>query len=184
MLIQSKKVELRDRKVELRSATVQDALEVWKHRKRTSEETVFLSRYPEEYNADTEQIKRELEIMIESPDAFHVTAFLDEHVIGDLGVTPVGSCFKEHHRAYLGISIQQAYCNQGLGSMMMACALQYAKQIGYEQVELGVFSDNNSALHLYEKLGFTRYGIHPRAFRLKDGTYRDEVLMVKIFSNY
>ena len=50
---------------------------------------------------------------------------------------------------------------------------------GSEKVEL-VYSDNARAIHLYEKFGFERYGIHPRAFKLKDGTYRDEIIMVKM----
>ena len=32
---------------------------------------------------------------------------------------------------------------------------------------------------LYEKLGFQEQGRTLRAFRLKDGTYRDEIQMVK-----
>lgn len=45
---------------------------------------------------------------------------------------------------------------------------------------LTVRSDNARAIHLYEKVGFERYGIQPRAFKLKDGTYRDEIIMVKM----
>ena len=29
-------------------------------------------------------------------------------------------------------------------------------------------------------IGFERCGIQPRAFKLKDGTYRDEIIMVKM----
>ena len=39
--------------------------------------------------------------------------------------------------------------------------------------------DNPRARHLYEKLGFQEQGRTLRAFRLKDGTYRDEIQMVK-----
>ena len=43
-----------------------------------------------------------------------------------------------------------------------------------------MYSDNSRAIHLYEKFGFERYGIQPRAFKLKDGTSRDEIIMVKM----
>ena len=62
---------------------------------------------------------------------------------------------------------------------MDEAALRQAKANGYEQVELGVFEDNPRARHLYEKLGFQEQGRTLRAFRLKDGTYRDEIQMVK-----
>ena len=34
---------------------------------------------------------------------------------------------------------------------------------------------NHVALHLYEKVGFTRLGVIPRGFRLPDGRYVDIV---------
>ena len=42
-----------------------------------------------------------------------------------------------------------------------------------------MFADNERAIYLYRKLGFTEMGCIPKAFLLKDGTYRDEVQMVK-----
>ena len=62
---------------------------------------------------------------------------------------------------------------------MIEAALRQAKENGFEQVELGVFEDNSRARHLYEKLGFQEQGRTLRAFCLKDGTYRDEIQMVK-----
>ena len=36
--------------------------------------------------------------------------------------------------------------------------------------------------YLYAKNGFKEYGINPRAFKLKDGTYCDEIIMANIFN--
>ena len=179
MIIPEKEIMLQQKKIKLRSATAQDAVEVCRHRRITSGETQFLTRYPEECDEDIPQIERELALMANDAASFRVSAFYDNHMIGDLGVTAVGSRIKNHHRAYLGISIQQSYCNMGLGKRMMETALEYAKKIGFEQVELGVFSDNERAIHLYEQVGFVRYGAAPKAFKLKDGSYRDEILMVR-----
>lgn len=68
--------------------------------------------------------------------------------------------------------------NFEVGAMQLAIGQTRAN--GFEQLELGVYSDNARAIHLYEKFGFERYGIQPRAFKLKDGTYRDEIIMVKM----
>ena len=38
-----------------------------------------------------------------------------------------------------------------------------------------------SCMVLYAKNGFKEYGINPRAFKLKDGTYCDEIIMANIF---
>ena len=36
-------------------------------------------------------------------------------------------------------------------------------------------------IRMYKKMGFKEYGMNPRAFKLKDGTYRDEIIMANIF---
>ena len=111
---------------------------------------------------------------------FTVTAFINNQIVGDLGVTQIRSHLKYCHRAYMGISIQKQYCNLGLGSIMIEIALEQAAKNEFEQLELGVFEDNLRAIHLYEKYGFRRYGIQPKAFKLKEGSYHNEVIMVNI----
>ena len=71
---------------------------------------------------------------------------------------PSGERFKVRHRASLGIAVVQEYWNTGLGTVLINGAIDLARKAGYEQLELGVFSDNSSALHLYQKLGFQEVG--------------------------
>ena len=80
----------------------------------------------------------------------------------------------------MGISLLKEYWGCGLGSFLMQIAVEQAAANGFEQLELGVFEDNARAIALYEKFGFAKYGVNPRAFKLKDGTYRDEIIMVKM----
>lgn len=62
----------------------------------------------------------------------------------------------------------------------MERGIDFAKKAGFEQLELGVFADNDRALCLYKKMGFEEIGRIPRAFRLPDGSYIDEITMVKM----
>ena len=180
MLIDRKELLLKDKKIIVRSADVQDALSLCNHRYITASESYFMSRYPEECSFNEENMKARITETKEDESDFFVTAFYDGKVIGDLGVSRVRNQMKFCHRAYMGISIQKDYCNIGLGTIMVQYAIDQAKLNGFEQLELGVFEDNEPAIHLYEKLGFVKYGIQPRAFKLKDGTYRDEIIMVKM----
>ena len=140
-----------------------------------------MARYPEDGPFNFDRLKGNLESVAEDENDFLVSAFIGDEMIGDLGVTVVKPHIKFLHRGYMGMSIRQEYTGSGLGSFMMKLALEQAKENGFEQVELGVFSDNDRARHLYSKFGFKEYGINPRAFKLKDGTYRDEIIMVNIF---
>ena len=127
-----------------------------------------------------QRITEILDAVTKNERDFMVTAFIGDEVVGDLGVTTVRPHVKYLHRGYLGMSIRQKYTGMGLGSFMMEIALEQAKKNGFEQVELGVFSDNERAQGLYRKYGFKEYGRTPRAFKLKDGTYRDEIIMVRM----
>lgn len=166
--------------VTIRSAAAEDAESLCVHRTITSAETYFMSRYPEECIYDIDVMRASLTEIAESPKCFMVTAFLEGRVIADLGVSYVRSHQKYRHRAYMGISIQERYCNLGLGSILVEIALNQARENRFEQMELGAFADNARAIRLYEKYGFRQYGIQPRAFKLKDGSYHDEVIMVKM----
>ena len=166
----------------IRSAGPEDALLVKTHREVTASETHFMAREPEDGPMNLQRITEILDAVEKDERDFMVTAFIGEEVIGDLGVITVRPHVKYLHRGYLGMSIRQKYTGMGLGSFMMKIALEQARKNGFEQVELGVFSDNERARHLYAKNGFKEYGINPRAFKLKDGTYCDEIIMANIFN--
>ena len=144
----------------------------------TSGETYFMARYPEECQATVEQETGFIEALTGHPQNFMIVAMLSGELVGGCSVMAVSGHIKTRHRGSLGISVEQKAWG-GLGTAMIEAALRQAKENGFEQVELGVFEDNPRARHLYEKLGFQEQGRTLRAFRLKDGTYRDEIQMVK-----
>ena len=182
MRIKEQKFLLPDgREVTIKSAGPEDAMKVKPHREAVSAETHFMAREPEDGPFNLERIKEILGSIAESDRDFMVSAYLGDELIGDLGVTLMRPHVKYLHRAYLGMSIRLMYTGMGLGSFMMKTALEQAKANGFEQVELGVFSDNDRARYMYKKMGFKEYGMNPRAFKLKDGTYRDEIIMANIF---
>lgn len=180
MLIEPRVFHWNERIIEIRSALPEDAEKLKEHREATAAETHFMARYPEDGDFDLGKMRSGIEGMRDSERDYLVTAFLDDEIVGDLGVTLVRPYMKYLHRAYLGMSIRQKCTGMGLGSFMMEIALEQAKKNGFEQVELGVFSDNERAQGLYRKYGFKEYGRTPRAFKLKDGTYRDEIIMVRM----
>ena len=180
MLIEPRVFQWNDKIIEIRSALPEDAEKLKALREATAAETHFMARYPEDGDFDLDKMRNGIESMRDSERDYLVTAFLGDEIVGDLGVTLVRPHMKYLHRAYLGMSIRQKCTGMGLGSFMMEIALAQAKMNGFEQVELGVFSDNERAQGLYRKYGFKEYGRTPRAFKLKDGTYRDEIIMVRM----
>ena len=163
----------------VRSLCAEDAEALEVFRCATYSETHFMARYPEE-GANLETVQKGLAGSEASALNFEVGAFAGEKLVGEFGVAQVRPHIKYRHRAVMGISVRKEYWGCGLGSYLMQLAIDQTRTNGFEQLELGVYSDNARAIHLYEKVGFERYGIQPRAFKLKDGTYRDEIIMVKM----
>ncbi len=59
-------------------------------------------------------------------------------------------------RVYLSRMIVKAqYRNQGIGGIVLDFLINYAKELGFEEISVGVDIDNIVAKHLYEKKGFT-----------------------------
>lgn len=61
-----------------------------------------------------------------------------------------------NQRIYLSrMIIKEEYRHRGIGGIMVDYLMDYAKQLGYEEIALGVDTDNVNARYLYEKKGFT-----------------------------
>lgn len=179
MYIKPKSVKLKNgQSITLRSPDMFDAEQLLNHMRLTSAETEFMSRYPEEINISVESQSRFLQMIENDAENFMLAAYLDGRMVGNAAVTRVRDNFKYRHRANFGISLQEEVCGIGLGTIIMSEILDIVKQTTFEQLELTVFGDNLRAIHLYEKVGFKKVGSMPRAYRLKNGSYHDEVQMV------
>jgi len=87
---------------------------------------------------------------------------------------------RTRHRGRLGIGVQRPYRGLGVGEAMLSTLLAWATaEPELERVELSVFGHNARAINLYHKLGFVEEARLVRAYKLSDGTYYDDVMMVK-----
>lgn len=106
-------------------------------------------------------------------------ATLDGKHIGNCSFNPVGNYKRYWHRCEVAIALYQEFCGYGIGKIMLETALKAAKEIGFEQAELEVISENQKAIALYEKLGFRKYGTFPDNMKYADGHYVSADWMMK-----
>lgn len=78
-----------------------------------------------------------------------------------------------HKSLIWGVFVEPAYRRTGVARRLMERAIEHARARGVEQVQLTVGAQNPRAQTLYCSLGFTIYGIEPRAMCI-DGEYFDE----------
>lgn len=175
-------IEMKDkhnRTVILRSAVPEDAEDLLRYLKVTTAETPYLIREPEEVTLTVEQERTFIESRLKSERSLMMIAVLDGKHVGNCSVDAIGSYRRYAHRCEMAVALYQEYCGCGIGRSMMEYALQAAKEMGYEQAELEVISENKKAVALYEKLGFQKYGTFPDNMKYADGSYVSADWMMK-----
>lgn len=87
---------------------------------------------------------------------------------------------RARHVANAGFIVSPGWRNKGLGWLLGACMVDYARELGFRSVIFNlVFSENVAARHLWKKLGFAELAIIPQAVKNNDSTYQDAVIMFR-----
>ncbi len=168
------------RKYILRSVEPEDAPLMLKYMKIMLGETPFLLRSPEEFNYTAEDEARVLAGRKDDPRSLMLVAEMEGEIIAAADVCSHGAKSRLWHRGEVGISVRKDFWRQGIGSAMMERLVAFAREAGYEQLELTVESKNIRAINLYLKNGFVVYGTRPHGMKYADGTYENDYLMMKI----
>ncbi|KEI74294.1 GNAT family N-acetyltransferase [Clostridium botulinum] len=99
-------------------------------------------------------------------------------VVGVIGLN-INSNPRTKHTASLGMMVHKAYQGNGIGKKLMSEILDLADTwLMLARIELGVFTDNEKAIKLYEKFGFKIEGTKKYA-AIKNGRYADEYIMAR-----
>ena len=179
MIFTEEKYELNVKEILLRSATPADADTLIDYLKTVTGETRFLMTYPDEVRYTTDEEVKFINSHNESEKCLLILAFVDGEYAGNCSFEGRASSRRVRHRADIGIALFQKYTGFGLGRLLLEVLLKNMKVQGFEQAELEVVGGNDRAYHLYESLGFKECGRIPGANKYDDGTYSDEIIMVK-----
>ena len=100
-------------------------------------------------------------------------------IVGNSGITLLKE--SKNHIGEFGISIKNGYRRIGLGKFLMAEVIKSArKKFGKKLkiIRLSVYRGNQSALALYQKMGFKQVAVIPKQVQHK-GKLIDELIMLK-----
>lgn len=179
MLFGEKRIQLRSGdEVILKSPAPEDAEQMLVYLKTCASETHYILRYPEECVGTVEEEAKFLENMNHSTTDLMITCMREDKVIGSCQIT-FNERIKTKHRASVAIGIIQEYWGLGIGTAMFKEMIAIAKARGILQIELDYIEGNERGKALYEKMGFEQVALRPDAIRLKDGTFLDEISMIK-----
>jgi putative acetyltransferase len=127
------------------------------------------------------QSEDEVRKKVESPPErmTRIVAEVDGRVVGATNLHR-GRSPRMQHVATCGVSVHPDYWNRGVGSALLAAVVDLADNwLNLKRVELEVYIDNASAIHLYEKFDFVIEGTK-RKYAFREGEYVDTYVMARV----
>jgi RimJ/RimL family protein N-acetyltransferase len=110
--------------------------------------------------------------LLDDPAQGSFVAVIDGTIVGNIGVHG-----EPHGVADIGMLVADGYRGQGIGSVLLQAAVDWALEHGFHKVALQLWPHNIRARALYEKFGFVEEGLLRRHYRRNDGSLWDAVVM-------
>lgn len=138
---------------------------------------------PTAFSADLDVNKRHPKRFWEDrlkPDLHGIIFFAEheDHLIGMAGIRKGDSSKTKHSAGIWGVYVRPEWRGLHIAEWLMNMCFEWAKLRDVQIVKLAVTSTNESAIRLYERIGFTVYGTEPQGI-FHDGEYYDEYWMSK-----
>jgi len=113
-------------------------------------------------------------------DDFVLVAEIAGEVVGNLGLHPAAKSPRRRHAGGIGMSVRDDWQGRGVGSALLAAALDLADNwLNYTRLELTVYTDNAAAQALYRKFGFDIEGTL-RSYAFRNGRFIDAYTMARL----
>ena len=118
-------------------------------------------------------------VLADNERAVKLVALHQGVVIGHLGLEHF-SRIRRSHAGSFGMGVATAWQGKGVGSTLLAAALDVADNwMNLHRVELSVYADNEAAIGLYRKFGFETEGLF-RDYAVRDGQWVDTLSMARL----
>ena len=101
-------------------------------------------------------------------------AFFKEQTYKGIAVLHPNNVGRCGHICNASYAVRRDFRGEHIGEKLVLECLAQAKVKGFRIMQFNaVVANNTHALHLYERIGFTRLGVIPQGFRMPDGHYED-----------
>lgn len=108
-----------------------------------------------------------------------LVAILNDRVIGQIGFE-VGKNPRRKHSANFGMVVAEDCRGKGVGSSLINAMQDVCENwLAVRRIELEVYTDNEQAIRLYKKHGFSIEGT-ARNYAFREGSYADVHFMAKL----
>jgi [ribosomal protein S18]-alanine N-acetyltransferase len=105
-----------------------------------------------------------------------IVAVADGEIIGELGLESVRFGVAE-----IGMMVAAGWRRRGVGTALLAAAIESARAHGLHKLSLATFPHNDAAIALYRKVGFVEEGRRREHIRRANGERWDLIVMGLLF---
>ena len=119
--------------------------------------------------------------LAEPPEGLYsLVACTDGEVVGQLGLHTSPNRPRRRHVGQIGMAVRDDWQGKGVGTALMQAAVDLAdKWLNLTRLELDVYTDNEPAIKLYTKFGFSIEGTAIN-YGFRDGQFVDVHLMARL----
>lgn len=161
-----------------REALQSDAEALLEHLHAVGGETDNLSFGRDDFNISPEKESRFIERFKRSENDLMLVAECDGIIVGN-AIVEREKIKRFSHRAELSITVLRDFWGRGIGSKLMSMMLDFCKESGASVITLYVRADNERAISLYKKFGFSEVGVFKNYFNIDEQLF-DGLFMQKI----
>ena len=161
----------------IREAETQDALDLIALLDQIGHESSFTSLDENGIAMSESEMELFIDQQAQSENQITLLAFLNDELVGVVNIT-ADQRPRVRHIGDVFLGIKKAYWGNGLGSILMEEAIEWAQSSGsIRRLQLTVQKRNTAAVHLYEKMGFRIEGLQERGACIEGGEFLDVYLM-------
>ena len=165
----------------IREAQPSDAADLLSYVEDLAGETAYLTMVPGEFSLTEAQEAAYLAQCHESPNQIYIVAEIDGYLVGSASLSS-SSRIRIRHVCTLGISVRQAYWQQGIGRALLKSIIGWARaNVMLTKMDLSVRADHRAAIALYRSVGFVDEGRRSRQLKV-DGIDFDTIEMGLLLS--
>jgi putative acetyltransferase len=115
----------------------------------------------------------------DNPHFYSHVVEVDGTIVGQIGLDVMTNP-RRKHVANIGMAVDQHWQGKGIGKALLDSMLVLANNwLAIKRIELEVYTDNQTAIALYEQFGFVIEGT-AKGYAFRDGEYVDVYLMAKV----
>jgi GNAT superfamily N-acetyltransferase len=153
-----------------------DALRALRMEALTTAPEAFGSSPEEESARPMDLVRSRLDAAL--PDAVF-GAFAGDNLVGMAGFALSQGVKKRHKGLLWGVFVRAGWRDRGTGEQLVCAVIEHARN-HVLLLQASVVITNGSARRIYERLGFSAYGIEHRALRVGDAFHDEELLVLDL----